>query len=216
MSYKLILLGPPGAGKGTQAKRLAATLGIPQISTGDMLREAKASGSELGQKAAEYMSKGALVPDDVVIGIVDERLKRPDTEGYILDGFPRTVTQAEALRDLGHEIDHAISIQVPDEELVVRITGRFSCANCGALYHKVYKAPKESGVCDQCGSTEFKVRPDDTEEVVRERLSVYAEKTAPLIAFYRQAGQLRTVDGVGALDEVFARIMKVLETDTDS
>lgn len=217
MGKRLIMLGPPGAGKGTQAKRLAETLDVPQVSTGDMLRDAREAGTELGLEAARYMAEGKLVPDEVVIGIVDERLHRADAvEGYILDGFPRTVAQAEALAERGHPIEHAIAVDVPVEELVERITGRFSCAQCGALYHERFKRPRVAHVCDKCGGSEFKRRADDTEAVVRKRLAEYDEKTAPLIDFYRTSGVLARVEGVGSMDEVFGRIMKVLESDTQA
>lgn len=212
MGKRLIMLGPAGAGKGTQAKRLSEMLSVPQISTGDMLRDAKAAGTPLGLEAARYMSEGALVPDEVVIGIVDERLRAADAvDGYILDGFPRTVVQAEALERRGHPIEHAIAIEVPDEDLVSRITGRFSCASCGALYHERFNPPQVAGVCDKCGATEFSRRADDVEDVVRKRVREYEEKTSPLLAFYGERGVLARVDGVGSLDEVFGRIMKVLE-----
>lgn len=204
---RLLLLGAPGAGKGTQAKRLVAQLGVPQISTGDMLREARAAGTALGKKAAEYMDAGKLVPDDVVIGLVEERLKRPDcVRGFIFDGFPRTRAQAEALDELGVRLDRVLQIDVPEEALVERITGRMSCANCGAPYHKRFSPPQEEGVCDVCGQRELRTREDDTEPVVRQRLATFREQTKPLIAYYRARNLLHVIDGSGAPDEVWALI----------
>ena len=208
---RLIMLGPPGAGKGTQAQRLARELGIPQISTGDMLRAAKAAGTAMGKEAARYMSAGELVPDEVVVGIVKDRLEEPDAEGgFILDGFPRTVPQAEALDEAGVTIDMASDVDVPEELLVARITGRLSCRSCGAMYHKLFSPPAREGVCDSCAGTDLYVRADDKEEVVVGRLSAYHAKTAPLAAFYEGRGVLRKVDGVGTLDEIQARIQAVL------
>ncbi len=212
---RLILLGPPGAGKGTQAKRLIDRYGIPQISTGDILRAAVREGTELGKTAKQYMDAGELVPDEVVIGIIEERLKEPDcAKGYILDGFPRTVAQADALTDvlarMGQSIDHVVSIEVPDEELVERLTGRRTCRNCGAMYHVKFSPPKKPGVCDKCGGELFQ-RDDDKEETIRARLKVYQDQTAPLIAYYEKAGLLRRVSGVGTVDEIYERILGVLE-----
>jgi adenylate kinase len=211
---RLLLLGAPGAGKGTQAKRLEAALGVPQISTGDMLREARAAETELGKRAGAAMDAGMLVPDEVVIGLVAERLARPDCrEGFVFDGFPRTVAQAEALAALGASLETVLLIDVPEEDLVERITGRMSCASCGAPYHKRFSPPAVTGVCDVCGGTELVVRPDDTEAVVRERLSQYHEQTAPLIAWYEGLGLLRRVDGSGAPEAVSEEIREVLELD---
>ena len=212
---RLILLGPPGAGKGTQAKRLIERYGIPQISTGDILRAAVREGTELGKTAKQYMDAGKLVPDEVVIGIIEERLKEPDcAKGYILDGFPRTVAQADALTEvlarMGQSIDHVVSIEVPDEELVERLTGRRTCRNCGAMYHVKFSPPKKPGVCDKCGGELFQ-RDDDKEETIRARLKVYQDQTAPLIAYYEKAGLLRRVSGVGTVDEIYERILGVLE-----
>lgn len=212
---RLILLGPPGAGKGTQAKRLIERYGIPQISTGDILRAAVREGTELGKTAKQYMDAGKLVPDEVVIGIIEERLKEPDcAKGYILDGFPRTVAQADALTDvlarMGKSIDHVVSIEVPDEELVERLTGRRTCRSCGAMYHVKFSPPKKPGACDKCGGELFQ-RDDDKEETIRARLKVYQEQTAPLIAYYEKAGLLRRVSGVGTVDEIYGRILGVLE-----
>lgn len=209
---RLLLLGAPGAGKGTQAKKLVAELGVPQISTGDMLREARAAGTELGVKAGEYMNAGKLVADEVVIGLVEERLQQPDCrEGFIFDGFPRTRAQAEALAELGVVLQRVLLIDVPEEDLVARITGRMTCANCGAPYHKLFKPPKTPGVCDVCGSTDLRTRADDTEEVVRERLTQYHAQTAPLIDYYEERGVLRQVDGSGSPAAVFAEILGALK-----
>ncbi|WP_297056168.1 adenylate kinase [Thermosulfurimonas sp.] len=210
----IVFLGPPGAGKGTQAKRIAEKYGIPQISTGDMFREHLSKGTELGKKAKEYMDKGQLVPDEIVLGMVEERLKQPDCEkGFILDGFPRTVPQAEALDEMlakwGKKIDFAIAIEVPDEELVKRLTGRRTCKNCGMMYHIIFKPPKVEGKCDACGG-ELYQRADDNEETVRNRLKVYHESTAPLIEYYEKKGVLHRIDGTGSIDEIFERIVKIL------
>ncbi|RLI88670.1 MAG: adenylate kinase [Archaeoglobales archaeon] len=211
----LILLGPPGSGKGTQAKFIVEKYGIPQISTGDMLREAVAKGTELGKKAKEYMDKGQLVPDEVVIGIVKERLKQPDCEkGFILDGFPRTLPQAEALdkmlEELGKKIDGVINIHVPEEEVVKRIVNRRSCRNCGAVYHLIYNPPKEEGKCDKCGG-ELYQRDDDKEETVRNRYKVYRDQTEPLIDYYQKKGLLYNVDGTKTIEEVSKEVEAILE-----
>ncbi len=210
MGSRLIMLGPPGAGKGTQAVKLAEMLGVPQVSTGDMLRHAKSAGTPMGKEAARYMSEGKLVPDEVVIGIVDERLKELGSGGYILDGFPRTVAQATALDELGHVIDAVVSIEVANDYLVERITGRLACS-CGQTYHRTNKPPKAKGICDACGS-DLSVRADDTESVVRERLEVYAEHTAPLIQYYQAKHLLKPIDGVGEMEVVLKRILKELES----
>lgn len=211
----IIMLGPPGAGKGTQAQMLAEKYGIPQISTGDMLRAAVAEGTELGKKAKEYMDKGQLVPDEVVIGIVKERLSKPDCEkGFILDGFPRTVAQAEALdkmlAEMGKKIDYVINIVVPDEEILKRLTGRRTCRKCGAMYHVIYNPPKVEGVCDKCGG-ELYQRDDDKEETIKNRLSVYHSQTAPLIEYYRKKGVLVDIDGTKDIKSIFEDICAVLE-----
>ncbi len=211
----LILLGAPGAGKGTQAKMIAEKYNIPQIATGDMLREAVAKGTELGKKAKEYMDRGELVPDDVVIGIVKERLQQPDCErGFILDGFPRTLAQAEALdemlKELGKKIDAVINISVPEEEVVRRIAYRRTCRSCGAVYHLIYNPPKEDNKCDKCGG-ELYQRDDDKEETVRERFKVYRERTEPLIDYYRKKGLLYEVDGTKDINGVFEEIVRILE-----
>jgi adenylate kinase len=190
----IILLGPPGAGKGTQASRLVAERGMIQLSTGDMLRAAVAAGTEVGLKAKAVMEAGELVSDEIVTGILSERLDQPDVaKGFILDGYPRTAAQAESLERLltekGMTLDHVIELAVDEEALVDRITGRFSCARCGEGYHDRYKLPKVAGVCDVCGSTEFRRRPDDNEETVRNRMAEYRAKTAPILPFYEAANE---------------------------
>lgn len=211
---RLILLGPPGAGKGTQAKLLVEGLKIPQVSTGDMLRAAVKAGTPLGQEAKQYMDRGALVPDAVIIGLVRERLQQPDcSRGYILDGFPRTVAQAEALEKtlagLQASLDSVVSLEVPTEDLVLRIAGRRTCRNCGAMYHVRFSPSKTDGRCDACGGPTYQ-RDDDREETVRRRLAVYAEQTAPLISFYEARGFLRRVPGTGEIAEIFQRITAAL------
>jgi len=209
-TMNLILLGPPGAGKGTQAQRLVKTLKVPQISTGDMLREARAAGTPLGLEAQKYMEKGELVPDEVVTGLVEERLKADDCgPGYMLDGFPRTVVQAETLEKtldrMDKKLDHVVLIKVDDEVIVERITGRRSCPECGKIYHVVFDPPKD-GIC-VCGyKGDFVQRADDTEEVVRERLKVYYSQTAPLVDFYGKQWLVREVEGTGTPDEVFQKV----------
>ncbi len=205
----LILLGPPGAGKGTQAKRLESEYGFPQISTGDMLRDARERGTALGREAAEYMDAGELVPDEVVNGIVEERLTRDDVaDGFVLDGFPRTLEQAEALADMEASIDAVLNIEVPEEEVVRRLSGRLNCKGCGALYHEEFDPPDEEGVCDECGG-ELHQREDDRPQVIRDRLEAYREKTEPLVSFYREQGKLESVEGEGTPDEVAERIREV-------
>lgn len=211
----LILLGPPGAGKGTQAKRIVEKYEIPQISTGDMFREAVSKGTELGKKAKEYMDRGELVPDEIVIGIVKERLSQPDCEnGFILDGFPRTIKQAEALDDMlddmNRKIDAVINISVPDEEIMKRIVYRRVCKNCGAVYNLIYSPPKVDGKCDKCGG-ELYHRDDDKEETVKERLRVYREQTQPLIDYYTRKGILYNVDGTKSIDDVWNQIVEILD-----
>lgn len=210
----LILLGPPGAGKGTQAKMLAEKYQIPQISTGDILRAAVKAGTPLGKKAKEYMDSGQLVPDEVVIGIIRERLKKKDAAGgYMLDGFPRTLPQAEALdevlKGMGSRIDHVISIEVADEELIRRLSGRRTCRNCGQGYHLVFDPPKTKGRCDKCGG-ELYQRDDDNETTVANRLKVYKAQTQPLIDYYRKKGLLRPIEGLGDIQAIFQRIVAVL------
>jgi len=214
---RIVLLGGPGSGKGTQAKKLVDKLGIPQISTGDIFRAALKEGTPMGLKAKTYMDKGELVPDDVVIGVVEERLTKPDLDkGYMLDGFPRTLAQAEALDKIivsqGKSINHAILVDVPDEELVARLSGRRTCRNsdCGKMYHVMFNPPKSDGICDACGS-ELYQRDDDSEATIRERLTVYNNQTAPLIDYYDKKQLLRRVAGVGPIDEIFASIQKVLK-----
>jgi len=207
----LILLGPPGAGKGTQAKILIKLLGIPQISTGDILRGAVKDETPMGLKAKSYMDAGALVPDEVVVGIVEERLAKPDCgRGFILDGFPRTVVQADALKKtlagLGKEIEHVVSIDVDKEELLGRITGRRTCRLCGKGFHITFDPPKREGVCDDCGG-ELYQRDDDSEQTIRRRLDVYEEQTAPLKAYYARESLLRSVNGTGSIDDIQQKIL---------
>lgn len=210
----IILLGPPGAGKGTQAKKLSAEFGIPQISTGDILREAIRTGTELGKQAKPLMDAGKLVPDELVVGIVNERLQAQDCKpGFILDGFPRTIPQAEALdAALGksnRRIDGVVSLEVPESDIVERISGRRSCPKDGSVFHVVTTPPKRAGTCDKCGAGLIQ-RDDDKEDKVRERLSVYAKQTAPLKEFYKKRGALKTIQGVGSPDGIFAEIKKAL------
>ena len=208
---KLILLGAPGAGKGTQAEIISKHLSIPTVSTGNIIRAALKAQTEMGIKAKEFIDKGLLVPDDVVIGIVRERLKENDCEnGFILDGFPRTVTQAQALDDMGVEIDRVIDIQVPDEKIVQRLSGRRVCGSCGASYHLLYKKPAEDGVCDDCGA-QLVQRSDDKEETILERLKVYHEQTEPLVDFYRKKNKLFVVEGQEEVADTTALTLKALE-----
>lgn len=211
----LIFLGPPGAGKGTQARMLAESKGYVQLSTGDMLRAAVAAGTEVGKKAKDVMERGELVSDDIVIGIISDRIDEPDcANGFILDGFPRTVAQAEALDQLLTEkkqnLDAVIEIKADDERLVERITGRFTCAKCGEGYHDVFRRPKQDGICDKCGSTEFSRREDDNEETVRNRLKAYHTQTAPLVNYYGASGRLKSVDGMLEIATVKQRIEEAL------
>lgn len=211
----LILLGPPGAGKGTQAKLLEDKKGFKQLSTGDMLRGAVAAGTEMGRKAKEVMDKGQLVSDDIVISIISERLDKPDVKkGFILDGFPRNTAQAEALdrmlEDKGLKLDAVIEMKVDDEELVKRIAGRYTCAKCGKGYHDEFEKPKVAGVCDVCGSTEFVRRADDNEKTVRDRLVVYNKQTAPLVDYYGRTGVLHKVNGMADIGVVTRQIEDVL------
>lgn len=211
----LILLGAPGAGKGTQAKNIVNKYGIPQIATGDMLREAVKKGTDLGKKAKEYMDKGELLPDEIVIGIVKDRLKEDDAQkGFILDGFPRTINQAEELDkilpELGMELDAVINVAVPEDEVVRRIVNRRSCKDCGAVYHLVYQPPKEEGKCDYCGG-ELYQRDDDKEETVRDRYNVYREQTEPLIEYYSKQDLVKNVDGTKDIDEVTKDVMDILD-----
>ena len=212
----LVLLGPPGAGKGTQANLLETDRSLVKLSTGDMLRAAVAAGTELGRKAGDIMERGQLVPDDIVIGLIAERLDRGgEGTGFILDGFPRTIAQAEALDRLlaerGKTLDAVVEMRVDDNALVKRIIGRFTCANCGEGYHDDFKTPKVKGVCDRCGSTQFVRRRDDTEEVVRSRLEAYHTQTKPLIDYYEKQGKLKSVDGMAEIGEVRRAIGRALD-----
>lgn len=212
----LILLGPPGAGKGTQAKSLEEQRGLKQLSTGDMLRAAVAAGSEIGKKAKAIMDRGDLVSDDVVVSIIADRLDKPDVkQGFILDGFPRNTAQAEALDKMlaskKLKIDAVVEMKVDDEALIERITGRYSCTKCGKGYHDRFERPKKDGTCDVCGSHEFIRRPDDNEATVRGRLEIYNKQTAPLIAYYGKKGSLRTIDGMADIPDVRRQIEEVLD-----
>jgi len=214
----LILLGPPGAGKGTQAQMIVERYRLPQISTGDILRAALKEGTPLGKKAKTFMDRGELVPDEVVIGIIDERLRASDCHsGFILDGFPRTIAQAEALQPIltkiGKSIDHVINIEVDSEELVRRLTGRRTCKNCGGMFHLLFHPPKQEGICDRCGGTLYQ-RADDNEETIRTRLKEYQKQTAPLIEFYQLRNMLRSIQGVGSQDQIFKGIVGLLDKTT--
>jgi adenylate kinase len=211
----LVFLGPPGAGKGTQAKRLSEEFKWPHISTGDILREAVSKGTELGKRAKEYMEKGELVPDEVVIGIIKDRLKLEDAQGgFILDGFPRTVNQArsldEVLKEEGNSLDSVLYFEVSEEEVVRRLTGRRTCSKCGAIFHLIYNPPKNSDICDLCQG-ELTQREDDREETVKNRLKVYLSQTVPLIDYYREKGVLREIDAGKSEDQVYEEIKRVLE-----
>jgi len=211
---RIILLGPPGAGKGTQAETLVKKLNIPHISTGDMFRQAIKEGTALGTKAKEFMDQGKLVPDEVTIGIVKERIAEEDCrEGFLLDGFPRTVYQAEALdgilKDMKIALDAVINIEVPKEKLIERLTGRRVCKACGATFHTVFNPPAEAGKCDKCGENLYQ-RADDSEETVVNRLNVYEKQTAPLIEYYNHQGKLKTIDGDQPIDEVLRQIGRSL------
>ena len=211
---KIIMLGAPGAGKGTQAKMIAEKCGIPHISTGDIFRANIKNGTELGAKAKEYMDKGLLVPDELVCDLVVDRIQQADCEkGYILDGFPRTIPQAEALENalnaIEQKLDYAIDIDVPDENIINRMSGRRACVGCGATYHVVFNPTKVEGKCDVCGESLI-LRDDDKPETVSKRLKVYHEQTQPLIDYYTEQGVLKTVDGTRSLDEVFQAIVEIL------
>ncbi len=211
----LILLGPPGAGKGTQCERLVSTFDLVQLSTGDMLRAEVKSGSELGQTAKKIMDAGELVPDDLIISMISGQIdQHSDANGIILDGFPRTTAQAEALDEMFSEksldMDHVIQLEVDEDAIVERISGRFSCAACGAGYHDTFSMPAEEGKCDKCGSTEFSRRSDDNPEAVRSRLAAYRDQTAPILPFYSDKGVLQSVDGMGGMEEVFDQIKEIV------
>ncbi|HEX3861548.1 MAG TPA: adenylate kinase [Stellaceae bacterium] len=211
----LILLGPPGAGKGTQAKRLEQSHGLVQLATGDMLRAAVASGSRLGQEVKAIMEAGHLVPDDVLIAMIEARIAEPDSaEGFILDGFPRTVPQAEALDAMlaagGRALDHVILMEVDEPVLIDRLSGRFSCGGCGASFHERYNRPQVEGVCDICGSTHMVRRADDRVEALATRFAAYRDQTTPILPYYRARGILRTIDGMADIDEVTRQIQAVL------
>lgn len=211
---KIIMLGAPGAGKGTQAKKIAEVCKVPHISTGDIFRANIKNGTELGAKAKDYMDKGLLVPDELTCDLVVDRIQQSDCEqGYILDGFPRTIPQAEALTKalnaIDQKMDYAINIEIPDENIIGRMSGRRACVGCGATYHVVYNPTKVEGVCDVCGEALI-LRDDDKPETVKNRLAVYHEQTQPLIDYYKNQGILEEVDGTKNMDEVFADILKVL------
>jgi len=211
----IILLGPPGAGKGTQARKLVEERGMVQLSTGDMLREAKTSGTEMGKRVAEVMDRGQLVTDEIVIGLIEEKLKTAGGNGFIFDGFPRTLPQADALGKLlakiGSKLDAVIEMRVDDEALVRRITGRFTCGNCGEVYHDETKPTKVPGTCDVCGSHDLKRRADDNEDSLKTRLMEYYKKTSPLIGYYYATGELFTVDGLAEIDDVARQMSAILD-----
>ncbi|MBR4503757.1 MAG: adenylate kinase [Candidatus Methanomethylophilaceae archaeon] len=208
MKSTIVLLGPPGSGKGTQGEKLCSEFGYVKLSTGDMLREAVKNGTELGKKAKEYMDAGALVPNDLIIGLMKEKIAAANGK-VILDGFPRTIEQADALGEQ-MDVDIALNLDVDDGELVKRITMRRSCPSCNAVYHLLYNAPKKEGVCDKCGAALYQ-RDDDTEETVLNRLKTYREKTMPLIGYYEGKGKLVTVEGVGSIDEIFEKVKKAIQ-----
>ena len=216
MTVNIILLGPPGAGKGTQARRLVEERGLVQLSTGDMLREAQASGTEMGKLVAEVMKQGKLVTDEIVIGLIREKLESSDAPGFIFDGFPRTLGQADALGALlagmNQKVDGVIEMQVDDTALVDRISGRYTCGNCGEVYHDTTKPTKVEGVCDVCGSTDLRRRPDDNADSLKTRLLEYYKKTSPLIGYYYAKGNLHPVDGMAEVDDVAAQMEAVLKS----
>jgi adenylate kinase len=212
---RLVLLGPPGAGKGTQARMLEKRLGVPQVASGDLLRTAVRKKTALGREAKRYMDKGALVPDDLVLKLIEQRLSQPDAaSGFILDGFPRTVAQAETLNAMlktggPRQLDKVIAIMVPDEEIVKRISGRRTCKNCGAMYHLIYDPPRNQDLCNSCNG-ELYQRDDDAEDTVRMRLDVYAATMRPLLEYYERAGLLKQIDGIGRPEEIQQRIVEAL------
>ena len=211
---RLILLGPPGSGKGTQANLLQDKFGIPKISTGDILRAAVEDDAELGEQAKIFMDKGELVPDEVVIGLIKKRIVEPDCEeGFILDGFPRTIVQAEKLGEtlatMGQDIDSVVDLVVDREELIVRLTGRRTCKNCGAMFHRTTHPPKVDEICDECGGVLYQ-RPDDNKETIVKRLEIYNNETAPLKEFYRKQGKLKTIQGRGGMDVIFTQLCKMV------
>lgn len=210
----LILLGPPGAGKGTQAQMIAERYSIPQISTGDILRKAVKENTPLGLKAKDFMERGQLVPDEIVIGIIEERLKESDcNRGFILDGFPRTINQAEGLHQIlskvGKSITKVINIEVDNEELVRRLAGRRICKNCGAMFHVIFNPPKKEGICDRCGGPLYQ-REDDNEDTIRKRLKEYEKKTSSLVQYYKRKNKLFSVNGVGSKEQIFNQILNLL------
>jgi adenylate kinase len=213
----VILLGPPGAGKGTQAKRIAQSEGLVQLSTGDMLRAAISAGTEIGRKAEAIMAEGKLVSDEIVVEIVAQRITEPDcAAGFVLDGFPRTLEQARSLDEVlaarGLQIDHVVQMEVDETRLIGRVSGRFSCPKCGASYHDEFNRPAVDDVCDVCGGTEFTRRPDDTVEAMNVRLDIYHTQTEPLLPYYKSNGALRTVDGMAEINEVTRQIMAVINS----
>ena len=218
MTINIILLGPPGAGKGTQARKLVEDRGLVQLSTGDMLRAARSSGTEMGKRVADVMDRGQLVTDEIVIGLIREKLSEGGN-GFIFDGFPRTLAQADALGKLldetGMVLDAVVEMQVDDEALVRRITGRYTCGNCGEVYHDETKPAVRHGVCDVCGSTDLRRRADDNEDSLKTRLLEYYKKTSPLIGYYYAKGKLAPVDGLAAMDEVSAQIAAVLPVSSE-
>jgi adenylate kinase len=216
MAMNIILLGPPGAGKGTQAQRLQSERGLIQLSTGDMLRAAVASGSELGQQAKGIMEKGELVPDSLMVGLIEARIGQPDcAKGFILDGFPRTEAQAKALDQMltraGKSLDRVVEMEVDEKALTERVVGRFTCAKCGAGYHEKFKRPKVDGVCDVCGGKEFSRRKDDNADTMKTRMAAYRAQTAPLLPYYGARGVLKKVDGMAPMDAVYRQITSVLD-----
>jgi adenylate kinase len=207
----IVLFGPPGAGKGTQAARITQTTGLPQVSTGDMLRAAVKNGTKTGLEAKKYMDAGKLVPDSIIIDLIKDRVQEPDAlNGLMFDGFPRTIPQAEALSGIT-EVTHVIAINVPDERIVERICGRYSCGSCGSVFHDTFNPTKQDGICDECGSTDMKRRADDNEDTVLQRLSAYHEQTSPLADWYDDLGILRNVNGDKAIDEITKDILLALD-----